>query len=603
MTLDRPLARPEPPRSSSPTERTRVPLAALAVLTAAAPLGLHAWFALNAFFWQDDFVIMFRAAQANPLDPAYLFQAYNREHLAPGAFLLAWLVTAVAPLSYPVAVLPLLAMQALTALLFWRLLVRCFGARWALLVPFAVFAAAPLILVPTVWWAYGVQLIPMLLAMVGALAAHVRYLDGGQRRHLGYTLLWTATGMAFYEKAALIPALLLAVTILLAPPRERSAVGWALRRHATVWYAHLALLTAYAGAYLALTSTAVTQPGSGDLGVLDLANRLVVDTFLPGLFGGPLGDPGAGVSWQPPPVAVQVIAGALAVAIVVTSLVRDNSRRVRIAWLVLAGYLVADVALVSVTRLDLISALVGADPRYVADAVPVAVLCATFACLRPREAPVRRPSRPVAVLTAVLLVAFAVNATLSHVRLAPAAQARHAKAYVATARAELAANPGIVLFDGEAPMDVLINWFGPDARTSRVIGLLPGPPRFDIAAETVHMLDRSGVPRPIERLDNAVTDVPGAAPGCGHRVTDQHTMIDLTGEVRGKLLARVEYYTADGGPGWVEVAGDRVEVDFAEGVHVLHVPVDGTVSRLTIWRATAVRGVCVAKVIVGEPVV
>ncbi|HEV2784037.1 MAG TPA: hypothetical protein VGX25_32010 [Actinophytocola sp.] len=606
MTLDRPLARPAPPRSSSLTGRPRVPLAALALLIGAAPFAMHAWAALNGYFWQDDFIITYRAAQASPFDPDYLFQAYNREHLAPGMLLLAWLVTWIAPLSYPVAVLPLLAMQALASVLFWRLLVRCFGPRPALLVPFAVFTASPLILLPTLWWAYGVQLIPLLLTMVGALGAHVRYLTGGRRRDAGYALLWTAAGMAFYEKAALLPALLLAVTILLAPPGERWALGWALRTHRRVWLSQLGLLAGYAAVYLSVSSPAVGAPGTGGGRYADLAGRLLLDTFLPGVFGGPLGAAGGGVSWHPPGLAVRILAAALAAGVVIGGLI-VGGRRARHAWLLLAGYLAADLALVALTRLGLVGSLVGADPRYVADAVPVAVLFAAFAYLRPLESlpePTHRPRpRLRTVLMTVLVVAFAANATVSHLRLAPAAQAAHAKRYVATAAAELSRTPGIVLYDGGVPVDILINWFGRDARASRVIGLLPGPPRFDLPAETMYQLDSTGRPRPIERLDDAVTDIPGTARDCGHLIDDRPTPVGLTAGVRGKLLARVEYFTGDGGPGWVTVAGRTIRVDFERGVHTLHIPVDGELDTLTFRRATPVAPVCVTKVIVGEPVV
>ncbi len=149
---------------------------------AGVPFLVHAWATLNGYFGQDDFILTYRAAHAAPYDLGFLFQDYSG-HLQPGAFLLAWIVTAVAPLNHTVAVLPLLAVHAVTLWLCWRVLTRLFGRRWAILPPFAVFAASPLILFPTLWWAYAMQLFPLLLAMFAALHAHLRYLDGSRPRH------------------------------------------------------------------------------------------------------------------------------------------------------------------------------------------------------------------------------------------------------------------------------------------------------------------------------------------------------------------------------------------------------------------------------------
>src|SRR5437764_3504635 len=173
LAAERPAAR----LSFSP-----VLLAALAV--GLVPFALHVWAVLHGGLDQDDFVITYRAAQAGPFDPGYLFQDYHG-HLAPGGFLLAWLLTAWAPLNPAVMATPLLLMQAVVLVLFWQVLVRCFGRRWAILVPFTVFAASPLVQVPTLWWSFGMQFVPVLFAAAAALHAHVRYLQEAGRWPIG----------------------------------------------------------------------------------------------------------------------------------------------------------------------------------------------------------------------------------------------------------------------------------------------------------------------------------------------------------------------------------------------------------------------------------
>lgn len=595
MTLDQPLVVSEPPRSTSPARRVSIPLPAVAAVLGAIPFAMHAWSALHGYFWQDDFVIAYRAANANPFDPGYLFQAYNGEHIAPGMFLLAWLVTAIAPASYPVAVLPLLIMQSGAVVLFWRLLVRCFGARPAILTPFAVFAWSPLILLPTLWWAYGVQLIPLLLAMIGALHAHVRYLQEGSPRQAGFALIWTVIGMAFYEKAALIPALLLAITLLLAP--EGDAIA-AVRRHARLFGAYAGLLVLYAIGYLAITSTKVGVGDGEHTGFAELARRLLLDTFLPGLFGGPLGGAGGGVSWNAPAAPVRVLAILVGLGLVIAGL-RSSGRRAGLAWVLLAAYIAVDLALLALTRLRVVGTLAGTDPRYIADAVPVAVLVATFAFLSPRA---RRTPRAVGILAAVLTVAFTINATVSYLRLAPAAQARQARDYVTTATDALARDPAMYLFDGTVPADVVIDWFGPDARPSRVLGLVAEQSRFDRPGETLYVLDDVGRPRRIQGVSPAVAGRPGPVPDCGYAVTYELTPIPLLNSVRGKLIVRLGYYTADGGDGQLLVGTSIIPVRFESGVHALYVPVDASFSTITAKRVTGASAVCVTDVQVGVPV-
>src|SRR5262245_45989206 len=119
MTLDRPMVSSKPQVSDATTPNV-AKLRAAALIVGTVPFVVHAVLALNGFFWQDDFVITYHAASASPTDLGYLFHAHNGEHVAPGCFALAWLVTAIAPLNFGVATLPLLLIQAGASVLFWR---------------------------------------------------------------------------------------------------------------------------------------------------------------------------------------------------------------------------------------------------------------------------------------------------------------------------------------------------------------------------------------------------------------------------------------------------------------------------------------------------
>lgn len=636
-----------PVRPVSITLRPPTPLTAVALLLGAVPFALHAWLALHGFFAHDDFLLTIRAADGGPFDLAFLFQDYNG-HIAPGTFLLAWVVTAIAPLNFPVAMAPLLLMQAATLVVFWRLLTRCFGHRWVLLLPFAVFACSPTILAPTMWWAFAEQLAPLLLAMVCALAAHTKFVLDGRYRHVLAALLWTVFGLAFAEKAALIPVLLFGVTVLMSARRGWSALRDAVRGRWPAWLAYGVLTAVFGGLFLSATSTEVDATVSASA-VAGLARNMVLHSLFAPTVGLPVTNAAGATTpvLAVPPGWVGVLASVLAMLLVVAGLVVGRWRAAQ-AFLLLAGYLAVDVALVAVARLPLISALVdpgvgaliGFDPRYIADAVPVLVLCLAFAFLRPvtaestpeqptpvaptpdvapvAESEVDEPAEPaepaepverhrmprvLVGLTAVVTVALAVSATVTMVRWSNALTFKESRAYVATARAALAENPDTVIYDAGVPDEVMVSWFGPEAVTSHVIGLLPGPPRFDQQTAEITMLDGHGRPRRVDGVLNAVTNLPAPVPDCGYPVSDGLTVIPLNGFVGGRRLVRLEYYTQFPGQAVLNAGDASFTIDLQAGVHLLQLVTTSTYGRIDIKRSAAVGTACFVRVIVGEPLV
>ncbi|HEX2132062.1 MAG TPA: hypothetical protein VHH15_10905 [Actinophytocola sp.] len=576
------------PRHLSTERAARSPMSAVALGVGLVAFVVHAWGALGGYFGQDDFVITHRAGQGSPVDLGYLFQVYSG-HLQPGVFCYAWVVTAVAPLSFPVAMGPLLVVHGLVLWFCWRALVRLFGRRWGVVVAFSVFACSPLVLFPTLWWAYALQLLPVLLALFGAVLA--------QLRNAWLGVPWVVFGLLFYEKAALIPAVLLAVTVLVAPAGE-PPILWALRRFRWVWLAHLAVLGLFALLYLSLTDPPGNENPVSSRDVLAFVWRSVADTLLPGLFGGPLTGSGGGATWQPPPLAVRLGAGVAAVALVVLSFLRSG-RRALLPWLFLAGYLAADLSLVAATRLGVLGPVIASDPRYLADVVPVAVLCAAFAFLGPGDRGTVRANTRVAV--GVLTVLVVVGGIASFVRVAPALQFREAREYVATARAALAEHPGMVLYDTAVPNQLIVDWFVDDAFTSRVVGLVPERPRFDRPAEELYQLDGTGTPQPIINLTDTTVALAGPQPDCGYLVDRDTVRIPLEDTVDGRQIVRIGYFTGDSGHGTVRAGDTAVRVRFAEGLHVLHVVATGEYTHVEVSRPLPLVPICVTDVTVGVP--
>jgi hypothetical protein len=574
------------------TERRQIvltrpkPLTVAAITTGAVPFVIHAWMALTGYFGHDDFQVMYLASQHGPFDPGYLFQDYNG-HIAPGMFAVAWLTTALAPMSHVVAVLPLLAVQAAALVLLWRVLTRCFSPRWTLLVPFAVYAFSPLILYPTLWWAYGIELLPLLLAMFGAINAHLTYLSTRAAKHLVITLVWTVVGMAFYEKAALFGAILFGITVLLG-----QRVPW------RVWLAHAGVLAGYAVLYISLVVSRVKDTLPSTETIVDFVGRAIVDTFLPSLFGGPWTDPGPGTSGTitTPPQWLRVAVIVLVAVVVIGGVLRAR-RRALLAWLLLAAYLAVDLGLVIATRLPEIGPLIGTDPRYIADAVAVAVLCATFAYLDP-DKQTGGLSRPVALTVVTVL---GISATFSFLQLAPGLHFGKSRQYVATARAALAANPSMVLYDVPVPPEIMVEWFGENGRSSRVVGLLPERPRFDQPTDEMYLLDANGSPKKITGIKDPVVGRTGPVEKCGYPVGGQIVTIPLSGRVAGRQLLRMEYYTSSAGPVRLALGSATQEVNFSQGLHELYVVVTADADWLQISRITKVDPMCVVDVKVGSP--
>lgn len=586
-------------KPASRTLRRPSAIVLAAFVAGAVPFALHAWAALHGSFDQDDFIVTYRAAQTGPFDLGFLFQDYHG-HLAPGGFFLAALITWWSPLDFPLLMAPLLLMQAAAVVLCWAVLVRCFGRRWAILVPFTVFTASTLLLVPTLWWSFGIQLVPLVLAMTAAAHAHVRYLRDGGRWRIA-TLAWTVFGLAFYEKAAVIPILLVAITVWLGVP---------LRRHLTLWLGHAAVLGGFAILFLARTSSQVANgPGQVSAGtVADTAGRMVGDTLLPGLLGGPWSGPGAGAIWAPSPVFVSVGLTVAALVVLIAG-VRVGGARARGAWALLGLAFAVDVVLVAATRLTEVGPEIGDDPRFVADLVLIAVLCGAFAFLTPLRVDGAEPGSPsasppgerertFALVVSVLLIASSV---VGFSRLAPALRFDHSRQYIANVRAAVELDPELVLFDTFVPKDVVHEWFADDSRASRVVGLLPGI-RFDEPAGRMHLLDANGNPQRITGVTPVSRSVPGLMPDCGTLVGETLVSIPLDTPVLGRHLLKVDYYTSDGGEGIIESDRVRTPVWFQAGLHSVYLPADGLFDRIGIKLSGGGAPICVPKIEAGIPV-
>jgi hypothetical protein len=603
---------------------------------AAAVFGITAvlWFAvelLRGYFWQDDFVFLY-LGDTVPL-PELLLRGYNG-HLQPATFLLSWFVTHVAPLTWPVAVLPLVLMHGAAIALWWLFLVNVYGARWALLVPFLAVAFSPLTFVLSLWWAFALLLLPVELALFGALQAHHAHVRRGGTWAAVRSVLFVVAGLSFSEKAALIPAVLFGVTAALATGGFRHRVLDTLRRNVRLWLTHLVVLVGY----VALHAWRAPLPDSSLPGLRDVASltrTMVGDGLLPALFGGPWSGDWVGFrGLAPPATPVLVITWTLFGLVVLAGLALGGIRAV-FAWLTLAGYLLVSILLVGSARLGPWGAIIGTDPRYVADSLPIAVLCAVVAVLLPRQSgspePVPSqsdeqhtdqpalltsgpPARPGAKarrwvernrgwvgggargLAIALAVALVAGAAASITGALPELRHQTSRDYVENIRAASRLEPGLVLYDSPVPAEVMLPLFGDNALFShalRGLGI-----SVDQPAEDLRLLDAAGTPRKIG-LVSAVANRPIPVPACGFPIGPQASRIPLTQRAEGpRLVAQLGYYAQQASDGIVSTPRREFHVRFHAGLHLVSVVADGPFSEVLVQ---AEAPVCVTNVLVGLP--
>ena len=495
----------------------------------------------GSWFNQDDFYLSGRAYRAD-LSIDFLLRD-TAGHVNPLQQLTYWLVAHGAPYSWGTVAAFVLLLQAAATVVMWRLLTRVLGERWSRVVLLAVFAWAPLTLATTLWWSAAMGLWPHVLCSLLAVWLLVRWRQGDARPSAALLaiLLVTLVGLLWHERSVLIPPVLYGVAVALAD----EAKGWrrlwaALIRFRWLWLAQVLLLTAFLVVHGMLTDVV-----GGDS---SLRQRISVTWYflgknvIPGLFGGPWAGELDGGAVRP---AVWVVVASLLLALagaVLLVLRGGPARRWGLALLV--GYVLADLALLQSGRAGF-GAIIGLDPRYSSDVIHAAVLCVALSL---RGSPpwlgllgsATRRTRGLAV--AAIVLGYGIAATAGTALLVPHFQNTDDRAFVATLRADIAADPTLVIFDRLAPSDVVLPLVGADSQLSRILGPLPESLRFDEPSAHLRQVDDDGTLRPIE-LAGPVPARHGPVADCGYEVTTMPQHARFVIPLRGRVLVRIDYFT------------------------------------------------------------
>jgi hypothetical protein len=465
------------------------PVLLIGTLLVAASMAVRVPILRSAYFIEDDLLFVGDAYE-HDLTFNFLFRIH-KGHLMPGALGLTWVESRLAAYDWLLVASVTFILQALVAVLMFRLLWSMFGPRIGILLPLAVYLFCPLTIPAFSWWSAALNAVPLQLAIVLALSAQLRHARGEGTRHAWKALVCVVFGMAFSTKGVFLPLLLFALTTAYLRPRRPDEAGWftsmvrELREHWRLWAVHVLVMGGYTALYL---SRQYTAPGEGATipkpGVAaDLLGNLLGRTMPAGVVGGPLSwgpvpMPSTGGMADPSTFLVAAAWAVLAVLVVATLLYRRRAAR---AWIIVAAYLLFVDAIPTVIARGSALGLVGAETRYVADAVVVFAICLGLSLLPLRDEPdaYRRPlpaGTAVPVIAGLAAGAYLAMSVVSIENFRQTLSGDAVRDYLSNVRTALAKAPAdTVIFSRPVPDAIVLPWNGSRRLSHHLLAPLASP--------------------------------------------------------------------------------------------------------------------------------
>ncbi|MDO3650029.1 hypothetical protein [Nocardia mangyaensis] len=609
-----------PPTSRMPSSSRRLPVSGRAVLLAAAvailaQLFLRGWVAGSGFFYWDDFILIGQVA-THPLWSTELLLTSHDGHVMPLAFVLTWLVTAVAPLNWTAAVVVSVAMQLLASLAVLRLLIVLLGVRARLLGPLLFYLFVPLTVPAFAWWAAAVNALPLQIALAWVSADAVLLARTGRRRYAVSGAAVFVVALLCFEKSVVVLPVAFVTAVLVAHVTGSSAREVA-RRGAALWTACGAVLLAWAAYYLSVVQRPRGLSGPEDPGAL--LSRALSDGLVPGLFGGPW----RWERWQPatpwadPPGAAVALCWVLLIALVAWT-IRSRSRAVG-AWMFVIGHAVLTIAPIVVLRDGPgTAALLLQSLRYFADFAVVATIAFAILLLAPLR------SRAAAATAAVghhdsavpergdggrtgvagrtgarrfaglaVAVLFCVSSVYSTITFTRSWEPSPARTYITGVQAALPEAADAPLLPQEVPWNVLNPLAFPLNMTDHVLAPIATPTTFAQSTSRLRMITDDGAIVEAQVWWNRAI-VEGPEPECGHRVREPTTLpLDGPMQIRD-WTAQINYFAERDGQIAVSFAGDAETVaEVRAGLGTVYVRLLGGGTALRIRTVDPQQSLCV----------
>lgn len=334
-------------------------LAAVLIVQAA----WNGWLSGRGWFYQDDLSALDEAS-GRRLGWKFLSMPVN-DHLVPGYRLVFWIQRHTDPLNYTQTVVVRIVLQTLAIWLLGRLLVLLFGRRPGVLVVLGLYAVNPLIVGNLTWLTTAACLVPAEIAAVLAIDGHVRYTATGRLRWAALSGGALLAGMCFWEKTAIIGAMLPVLSLgYLHAGRFRRRLAELARRWPG-WLVTAAPPLLFVGYFL----THHYGGSARGVGAGDLAGAVRTGwlrTATPALFGGPWHWFDAGtayVSWSSPSTTAVVLSQLGLLALVVVGVMRLG-RRSLTGWLLPVLSVTIGTVVVAIGRFFAFGDLIAVTMRY-----------------------------------------------------------------------------------------------------------------------------------------------------------------------------------------------------------------------------------------------
>lgn len=565
---------------------------------------LRSW-TIHRWTWEvDDWTIMWRASTRGV--SSYLLDVYN-VHLLPGALLLTWLMTRIAPLDFTLVVVLTTTLCGATLLVWARAFAEIWGEQRRLLLPLALMTLTPLAVRPTMWWSAAMLIVPVLLSMGICVLFAARYARRPATLPLVGVLASFVLGLLFFEKAILIVAPVFATLLYCSGLSPLATV----RRYWPVLAGLASVVVGYVTLYVVLVAAAPEgqSVSSADLPGPVSALRFYADvltrTLAPAVFGGPWGTTPTAEDERAAAGPVTLVLATLAATALVVAAIRWRHR----AWVPLAllgSYAVVSYTLVILSRASAYGLPGIRQERYSLDVLAVVALAvAMLICRDPHApAPVPRRAAPGWVHSPRLLpavgVLLAASLLVGNVLVVARVGIHPGRAWVDNLTAEISRRAPVDLFDTDGPIELT----GPravDGRLSRMLSPLGSEVSFDGPAERLYVPDAAGHLRKAKIAD-ALTARPGTSKGCGYAITSTAPQrIPLNGTLF-RYRWGMDLTAFAGKPSVLRVEVDDVsfQLPIPQGFAGHQIGFAGAVTSLRIALQPGSAPVCVTEVIIGQ---
>ncbi|MGX7695739.1 hypothetical protein [Gordonia polyisoprenivorans] len=634
---------------SAPASRVAQMVVPAVITLIVAQLIVRGWLVATGNFYWDDLILVGRASTMSIWSWDYLGHSHDG-HFMPAAFLVAGISTVFAPLNWVAPAITLVVLQGLASVCVWRMIrvltdpgegrSRSAAVEIASVGALAFYLFTPLTVSSFVWWAAGLNTLPMQAAMAWIVADAVLLARGGaDRRRTRLIVLRSSVifvlSLAFFEKSlfilpvAFVAAVLVSRTGLVNRTGSRSAdvsdvdadvdadesaaadtaavqmgpLGTAFVHARRLWAPLSVIFVAWALLFFSVSDATAGQHSVSQ--TAQLVWRSINRGVIPSLVGGPWD----WERWVPsPPMGFSavwmVVLGWLVVAAVVIWAVRTRIGAVAVLVCAALYVVVAQIPVMwnrssANTALELAQTL-----RYLPDSAVVLTAALALLVAAPRRSVNSVPpsggrhaapeadeetvgrGRTVGTAVGVLAAVTAVLAFASSLISTASYQSSWTDdptgAYLANAKRALADNRDHTMFDQALPLEVLLPVAYPYNQISATFGRVTDRSLFGDTTDRLFVLDNAGNLTP-----GAVTPrrtVEAGRGTCARPELTGPTSLRLDGPLINWRWTIALGYCANAA-GDVEMSldgGPAVRVPLQAGLHVVYVQLDGHGTELRI---------------------